>query len=77
MNQLDDQLGHAVSWRRFAAEDESSRCQFEVRFALNSLQQGQNMQHQQVLALILMQPLDQDVEDRVRIGHNSKLLVNI
>src|ERR1019366_2580232 len=77
MNQLDDQLGHAIAGRGLAAEEEGPGRDLRLRVVLNALQQRENVQHLQVLALVLVQPLDQHIEDRLRIGGNTQSVVNI
>ena len=77
VNQFDNQLGHAISRRSLAAEDEGSGRQLRIGVALQTFQQGENVQYLQVLALILMQPLDENIKHRVRISLNPQLFVNI
>ena len=57
MDQLDDELGHVIAGRGFAAEDEIAGNHLRVRVALDALEEGEDVQDLQVLALVLMQPL--------------------
>jgi hypothetical protein len=67
VNELDDELGHAIAGRGFAAEDEGSGHHLRVGVALDALEQGEDVQELQVLALVLVQALDQHIEHGVGI----------
>ena len=68
MNQLDDQLGHTITGRSLATEQEGARHNLDVGIGLDALVKRDDVEHLQVLALVLMQPLDQHVKDRFRVG---------
>jgi hypothetical protein len=48
-----------------------------IRIALDALVQRENVQHLQVLALVLMQPLHQHIEHRFRIDGDPQPVVNV
>jgi hypothetical protein len=77
VNQLDDQLGHAIAGRGLAAEEEGARHDLRLRVALDALVEGEDVQHLQVLALVLVQPLDQHVEHGLGIDGDAQPLLNV
>ena len=64
-DQLDDPLGHEVTRRRLAAEDEGARRDAQRRVLLEPVVQRDDVQHVEVLALVLVDALDLDVEHPV------------
>ena len=64
VDELDDELGHAVAGRGLAAEDEGARRHVGLRVALEALVEREDVQHVQVLALVFVEALDLDVEER-------------
>jgi pimeloyl-ACP methyl ester carboxylesterase len=67
INQLDDELGHDIAWRRLAAEDEGARRHVEIRVLLEPPIEVHDVQHIKVLPLVLVYPLDLDVEQPARV----------
>ena len=67
VDQLDDQLGHAVSGSGLAAEDDRSGKFRGAGGTPEPVKKSDQVQNVQVLALVLVQPLYLDVEERVRI----------
>jgi hypothetical protein len=73
-DQLDDQLGHAVSRRRLAAEDEGPRGDGDPGIALDPVIDGDDVQHLEMLPFVLMNPFDQNIEQAGRVHDNAGLL---
>ena len=66
-NHLDDPLGHEVSGCGFAAEDERPRRDYQAGILLEPVVEGNDVQHVEVLAFVLVDPLDLNVEHPGRI----------
>ena len=67
VDELDDQLGHEVAGSGLAAEDEGAGRDVAARVLLEPVVEGDDVQHVQVLPLVLVDPLHLDVEEGVRI----------
>ena len=77
VDQLDDQLGHAIAGRRLAAEDHRARRASRGAGAtLEPVVERDQVQHVQVLALVFVQPLHLDVEERLRIDADAGSLLD-
>ena len=77
VDELDDELGHAIAGRGLAAKDEGARHHLRVRVVLDALVEREDVQHLQVLALVLMQALDQHVEHGFGIDGDAQAVVNV
>ena len=64
-DQPDDQLGHPVAGRGLAAEDHRARHRRRGRAALQPVVERDQVEHVEVLALVLVEPLDLNVEERL------------
>ena len=62
----DDVLGHVVAGRGLGGEDEDARHDVDAGILQDAPVEREDVQQVQVLALVLVQPLDLDVEDGVR-----------
>src|SRR4029077_18934077 len=67
VDQLDDQFGHAVSGSGLAAEDDRSGRARSAGVTPEPVVKSDQVYEVQVLALVLVQPLHLDVEERARI----------
>ena len=76
VDQLYDQLGHAVSGSRLAAEDDRSGGCRGARGTPQLVVDSDQVQNVQVLALVLVQPLHRYIEHRVRIYNNIGSLLD-
>src|SRR5690606_4914092 len=63
-DQLDDELGTFVAGRGLAAENERAGDAVDVRLGLDAAIERDDVQHREVLTLVLVDALDQYVEDR-------------
>ena len=72
VDQLDDQLGHPIAGRRLAAEDHGARRAPAARPSLEPVVERDEVQHVQVLPLVLVQPFHLDVEERLRIDDRRR-----
>ena len=77
VNELDDELGHAVAGGGFSAKDKGARHNLGRRIAVDALEQGNDMQDLQMLALVLVQSLDQHIEHGCRIGSDGEAILNV
>ena len=73
VDELDDQLGDVVAGRGLAAENESARGDVEPRVLLEPVVQGDDVQRVEVLALVLVNALDLNVEHPVRVELDARL----
>ena len=73
VNQPDDALGHGVARGGLCPEQEGLGPEVHVGIVLELLIQADDVQHVQQLALVLMEPLDLDVEDGVGVQSDSLL----
>ena len=71
VDQLDDPLGHEVAGCRLAAEDERARRDLQARVLLQPVVQRDDVQHVEVLALVLVDPLDLNVEQPVGVQFDA------
>ncbi len=67
VDQLDDELGHRVAGCSLAAEDEGSRRGHQVGVFLELPVEVHDVEHRQMLTLVLVNTLDLNVEHRVEI----------
>ena len=72
VDELDDQLRHAIAGRSFAAEQEGARHHLLIRVALDALIQREDVQNLQVLALVFVQALHQHVEHGIGIDVDAE-----
>ena len=77
VDELDDELGHVIAGRGFAAEDERARLHGDIGIVLDALVEGEDVQHFEVLALVFVEALDEDVEDGVGIDRDTEGLVDV
>src|SRR3546814_17601355 len=64
---LDDQLGHGIAGRRLAAEDLHPRQPVRHRIVADLVVERDGLKEVQELALVLVDPIDLDVQQRPRI----------
>ncbi|OQA24790.1 MAG: hypothetical protein BWY59_02034 [Verrucomicrobia bacterium ADurb.Bin345] len=76
VDQLDDQLGHEVARRRLRGEDERSRHKLQAGILLDPVVLVDDVQDVENLPLVLVQPLDLHIEQRLRIHHDPVVLQN-
>ena len=77
VDQLDDQLRDLIACRCFRTENECSRIELHSRILEQLIPEVHDVQDIQELSLVLMQTLDLNVEDRVRIDIHAVMLVDI
>eukprot|EP00047_Mylnosiga_fluctuans_P003292 m.228426 g.228426 ORF g.228426 m.228426 type:complete len:867 (+) comp11740_c0_seq1:45-2645(+) len=73
-DQLDDHLGHVVPGRGLAANQDSAGHEVAAGVLLHAVVEGDDVQDVEQLALVLVQALDLDVEERVRVDLDAVLL---
>ncbi len=71
VDQLDLQLGRGVARRRLAGEDEGARHHLRGGVVLDPPVEADDVQAVEQLALVLVDPLDLHVEDRVRVHQRA------
>ena len=72
VDQLDDELGDVIPGRRLAAEDECSWGDLQTRVLLEPVIEGDDVQGVEVLALVLVNALNLDVEQPVRVQGDAR-----
>ncbi len=75
MNQLDHQLGATIAAGRFAGENLDPWCPGRRRLGAHRLIKRDRLQNIEQLALIFVDPLDVDIEHRIRIDRHIALPV--
>ncbi len=73
-DQFDHELGQMIAGRRLAAENEGARLHLERWIGFDAVIQRHDVQHLQVLALVLVDALHQNVENRIWIDRNAGAL---
>ena len=76
MNQLDDQFGHPISGCGLAAEDHGPRRHLRRAGPFEPVIHGDQVEHIQVLPLVLVQSLHLDVEERLRVDGDAGPLLD-
>ena len=77
MDELDDELGHVIAGSGLAAEDEGARLHGDIGIELEALVEREDVKHLEVLALVLVDALDEDVEEGVGIDGDRERVVNV
>src|SRR6267142_7121564 len=65
VDQLDDEFGQVVCWRRFAGEEKGARWYLQMRVIAQLVVEYDDVQDVQELALVLVDALDLAVKDRI------------
>ncbi len=73
VDEFDDVLGHHVTRRRLAADDDHPRRTLAMLAALDPIVQMNRVQHVEQLALVLVDSLDLHVEQHIRIDDDPRL----
>ena len=74
MDELDDELGHDITRRGLGREDERAGGQIGLRVAFEAQIEREDVQDVEVLALVFVQALGLDVEQRIRVDHDAGAL---
>ena len=74
VDRLDDALGQFVTGRGLGAENKNAWLHIEVRILQDAAIEREDMKQVQVLALVFMQPLDLDIEERGRIDRDAAFI---
>ncbi len=77
IDQLDDELGHGVTGRSLASENESAWRDFEIRVLLEPVVQRDDVQGVEVLALVLVNTLDLDIEHPIRVQFDARRRLDV
>ena len=73
MDEADDELRHVVARRGLGREDERARHGVVVRVRQQTVVEDDDVEREQQLALVLVQALHLDVEDRIGIKRHAKV----
>ena len=77
VDRLDDGLGEVIARGGLGGEDEDTRDDVEVRVLDQAAVEGEDMQQVEVLALVLVQALDLDVEEGVGRNQDPALALDL
>src|SRR5215467_10592622 len=77
VNELDDQLRHEIARGRFASEDEGARCHIGVSVALETQIESKNVESVEVLALVFVDALYLDIEERIGVYVHTGSLFHV
>ncbi len=77
IDQLDDQLGHVVTWRRFRTKDKGAWHHFDVWIRLDAVKKRDDVQRFEQLAFVFMQTFNHNIEYRVGIYLHAGLVHDI
>jgi hypothetical protein len=72
IDQFDDQLGHVITRRGLAAEDEAARLDVDAGVAFDAVVQRDDVQQVEVLALVFVDALDLHVEQAGGVELDAK-----
>ena len=77
VDEPDDQFRHGIAGRCLPAEEKGARLDVKLRILSQPVIQGDDVQHIQVLALVLVNPLDLDIEQHVGWQRNAGLQFDV